>query len=105
MQFILMYILYDGNKSGFDLFHVRIYMSEKPSLQFSGTYESFSDTLRDNILQSTQTNLSWNFLNMQQKKKNVQKLIYYNNTKCSQTVNKVLKDEELSTNAKDKLKH
>ena len=48
-----MYILYDGNKSGFDLFHVRIYMSEKPSLQFSGTCESFSDTLRDNILQST----------------------------------------------------
>ena len=45
------------------------------------------------------------FWTCSRRKKNVQKLIYYNNTKCSQTVNKVLKDEELSTNAKDKLKH
>ena len=106
MQFILMYILYDGNKSGFDLFHVRIYMSEKPSLQFSGTCENalviLCVTISFKVHRLIYHGIFWT---CSRRKKNVQKLIYYNNTKCSQTVNKVLKDEELSTNAKDKLKH
>ena len=103
---IPMYILYDGNKSGFDLFHVRIYMSER------NRRCSFRVLVRALVIPCVTISFKVHrliyhgiFWTCSRRKKNVQKLIYYNNTKCSQTVNKVLKDEELSTNAKDKLKH